>query len=90
MHPVCRASLADAVFNFAGAVATTVLESLKNRPDVTIGGLVYTGPRIFLFATWLAVLFTQILVVCCLRWSWLHLAARATEADISRARFCGR
>lgn len=60
-------SLSYASFNFAGAIGTQLIDTLKGAADVTIFGSVFTGARIFLAITWLAILLTLILVIGCLK-----------------------
>jgi hypothetical protein len=60
-------AMSYASFNFSGGVATFLLDSLSSMADVTIFGQVYTGARIFLALSWLAIMLTLLLVVCCLR-----------------------
>ena len=60
-------AISYSVYNCAGGVANFVIDAFKNMPDITVFGAVYTGPRLFLATSWVALFIALLLVIFALK-----------------------
>ena len=60
-------AISYSVYNCAGGVANFLIDAFKNMPDITVFGAVYTGPRLFLATSWVALFIALLLVIFALK-----------------------